>query len=210
MGPTIPAFQSGTYHDGHLTWLSPNRLNRPPKSILSLCVLLYQLKVKLFHNNPQSLISMRKPLYTIQFISLICKKRLSPPLTMAGAWTRTPTTTMTCCTYYYYSMVLLMVFLSSWRSCDGLGTFGFEIHHRFSDPVKGILGVDGLPEKGSADYYVAMAHRDRIIRGRHLASINDQSPLVFAGGNDTYRIDTLGLYDPYSTPQIIIQIYVFS
>ena len=99
-----------------------------------------------------------------------------------------------------------MVFLSLWRSCDGLGTFGFEIHHRFSDPVKGILGVDELPEKGSVDYYVAMAHRDRIIRGRHLASINDQSPLAFSGGNDTFL--SLGLYDPYSTPQIIIQFCV--
>ena len=127
---------------------------------------------------------------------------------MARAWTPT-TTTMTCCTYYY-SIVLLMVLLSLWRSCDGLGTFGFEIHHRFSDPVKGILGVDELPEKGSVDYYVTMAHRDRIIRGRHLASINDQSSLVFAAGNDTYRLRSLGLYDPYSTPQIIIQIYVFS
>ncbi|XP_075654378.1 aspartyl protease family protein 1-like isoform X1 [Castanea sativa] len=96
-----------------------------------------------------------------------------------------PTTTMNCCTYYY-SIILVMVLLSSWRSCDGLGTFGFEIHHRFSDPVKGILGVDKLPEKGSVDYYVAMAHRDRIIRGRHLASINDQSPLAFSGGNDTF------------------------
>ncbi|KAK4583878.1 hypothetical protein RGQ29_021842 [Quercus rubra] len=109
---------------------------------------------------------------------------------MARAWNTT--TTMTCCTYYYCIIILLMVLLSSWRSCDGLGTFGYGIHHRFSDPVKGILGVDELPEKGSADYYVAMAHRDRIIRGRHLASINDQSPLAFSGGNDTYLLNSLG------------------
>ena len=31
--------------------------------------------------------------------------------------------------------------------------------------IKQILGFDGLPEKGSIEYYVAMAHRDRIIRG---------------------------------------------
>ncbi|XP_050241688.1 aspartyl protease family protein 1-like [Quercus robur] len=109
---------------------------------------------------------------------------------MARPWTTT--TTMTCCTYYYCIIILLMVLLSSWRSCDGLGTFGYGIHHRFSDPVKGILGVDELPEKGSVDYYVAMAHRDRIIRGRHLASINDQSPLAFSGGNDTVLINSLG------------------
>jgi hypothetical protein len=108
---------------------------------------------------------------------------------MAWAWT-----SISCTNSFnsrsYILLVLLLLGLNS-RSCYGLGTFGFDIHHRFSDPVKQILGSDGLPEKGSLEYYVAMANRDRIIRGRHLAS-NNQSPLTFAYGNDTLFIDTLG------------------
>ena len=93
-------------------------------------------------------------------------------------------------------VILLLLGLSS-QSCNGLGTFGFDIHHRFSDTVKAILGADGLPEKGSVEYYAAMARRDRIIQGRHLAaSNNQQSPLTFANGNNTLTDPSLSLYDP--------------
>lgn len=95
--------------------------------------------------------------------------------------------------------VLCVLFLGlGSRICYGFGpTFGFNIHHRFSDPVKGILGVHDLPVKGSVDYYVSMAHRDHLIRARHLAVIDGQSsPLTFANGNDTVLISSLGLYDP--------------
>ncbi|KAA8547546.1 hypothetical protein F0562_003975 [Nyssa sinensis] len=78
------------------------------------------------------------------------------------------------------------------KSCDGFGTFGFDIHHRYSDPVKGILDLDGLPEKGSLEYYTAMAHRDRLIHGRRLADTVDPTPLAFAYGNETFRIPSLG------------------
>ena len=208
-----------THHDWQRIWLiammdsvfdfrlrGSTDLLSPISLSLSLSVLLKQLK--LFDKNPLIPSFWCVNLCNTSQVYFSLQKLLSPPLTMARAWNTT--TTMTCCTYYYCIIILLMVLLSSWRSCDGLGTFGYGIHHRFSDPVKGILGVDELPEKGSADYYVAMAHRDRIIRGRHLASINDQSPLAFSGGNDTYLLNSLGLYDPYSTPQIIIQICVFS
>ncbi|KAK9990107.1 hypothetical protein SO802_025092, partial [Lithocarpus litseifolius] len=87
-------------------------------------------------------------------------------------------------------ILLLLLDLSS-QSCNGLGTFGFDIHHRFSDTVKAILGADGLPEKGSVEYYAAMARRDRIIQGRHLAASNNQSPLTFANGNNTLTDPTL-------------------
>jgi hypothetical protein len=99
-------------------------------------------------------------------------------------------------TYYSFMLFVLLVGFGS-RSCYGFGSqFGFDVHHRLSDPVLGLLGVEGLPEKGSVEYYVAMAHRDRILRGRHLASSNDQSsPLTFANGNDTYFSASLGLYD---------------
>ncbi|XP_059438155.1 aspartyl protease family protein 1-like isoform X2 [Corylus avellana] len=95
----------------------------------------------------------------------------------------------------YYSFILFVLLLGfGSRSCYGFGLqFGFDVHHRYSDPVQGILGDEGLPVKGSVEYYVAMAHRDRIIRDRHLAASNDQSfPLTFSGGNDTYRILPFG------------------
>ncbi|XP_041016833.1 aspartyl protease family protein 1-like isoform X1 [Juglans microcarpa x Juglans regia] len=78
------------------------------------------------------------------------------------------------------------------RICYGF-RFGFDIHHRFSDPVKGFLGLDDLPEKGSLDYYVVMAYRDRLIRARHLAASYGQSSLLtFANGNDTFFTGSLG------------------
>ncbi|KAL8463260.1 hypothetical protein ACS0TY_034051 [Phlomoides rotata] len=73
--------------------------------------------------------------------------------------------------------------------------FGFDIHHRYSDTVKDFLTIDGLPEKGSLDYYAAMAHRDHLSKSRRLATTPTASPFhTFLGGNDTYRISSLGLY----------------
>jgi hypothetical protein len=74
----------------------------------------------------------------------------------------------------------------------------------------GILGDEGLPVKGSVEYYVALAHRDRIIRARHLAASNDQSfPLTFSGGNYTYRITPLGQYDPFKPVPEFFILYSF-
>ncbi|GLT74142.1 hypothetical protein SLA2020_459560 [Shorea laevis] len=89
------------------------------------------------------------------------------------------------------AVVLLVVGLGS-GSCYGFGTVGFDIHHRFSDPVKGILGVDDLPPKGSVEYYNAWAKRDRIFHGRRLAEANDQTPVTFLDGNETIRVDAFG------------------
>lgn len=75
------------------------------------------------------------------------------------------------------------------QSIEAYGTFGFDIHHRYSDAVKGFFDFDGLPEKGTLEYYSAMANRDRIIRGRHLA---DVTPVTFVDGNETVRINGLG------------------
>ncbi|KAL6959902.1 saccharopepsin [Sarracenia purpurea var. burkii] len=87
---------------------------------------------------------------------------------------------------------LLIAFLGL-RSCEAFGTFGFDVHHRYSDPVRGFLDLHGLPEKGSIDYYAVMAHRDHFLRGRKLAGTNVSStPLTFAGGNETYLISSLG------------------
>ncbi|RVX16643.1 Aspartyl protease family protein 1 [Vitis vinifera] len=93
------------------------------------------------------------------------------------------------------SWVLVVVLISGWVSqiCYGLGTFGFDMHHRFSDPVKGILDVDDLPEKLSLQYYKAMAHRDWVIHGRRLSTSDEvKPPLTFSDGNETYRLSSLG------------------
>lgn len=96
--------------------------------------------------------------------------------------------------------LLVSVFILGWasRTCSGFGSYGFDIHHRFSDPVKAILGSDELPEKGSAEYYAAMAHRDRLIRGRHLSTADETTPLTFVYGNETYQIGAFGQYGLFS------------
>lgn len=99
----------------------------------------------------------------------------------------------TCFPPISHHVLVLVLLLLCMNFRYGFGTLTFDIHHRFSDPVKGILDVDELPEKGSVPYYVAMAHRDRLIRGRHLASNNDQmAQLTFNYGNNTYRLNSLG------------------
>ncbi|XP_054824275.1 aspartyl protease family protein 1 isoform X2 [Prosopis cineraria] len=87
-------------------------------------------------------------------------------------------------------LLFLVMSLASQR-CYCVRTFEFDVHHRFSDPVKGILGVQDLPEKGSREYYVAMSHRDRIFRGRGLVG-GDRTVLTFADGNETYRLSSFG------------------
>lgn len=95
----------------------------------------------------------------------------------------------------FTSLYVLLMFLCCCPTCShGFGTFGFNIHHRYSDAVKGILAVDDLPEKGSFSYYSALVHRDRVFRGRGLAMERNQTQLTFEYGNGTYRLDSLGLY----------------
>ncbi|KAK1261838.1 Aspartic proteinase-like protein 1 [Acorus gramineus] len=77
---------------------------------------------------------------------------------------------------------------------DERKTFGFEIHHRFSDPVRRWWaersGGESLPEKGTVEYYAHLAFRDRVFRGRRLS---DADPTVsFSEGNGTFRINDLG------------------
>ncbi|XP_042054082.1 aspartyl protease family protein 1-like [Salvia splendens] len=91
--------------------------------------------------------------------------------------------------------VLLILFVC-WISCggaDAYGLFGFDVHHRYSDTVKDFLDVRGLPEKDSLDYFAAMAHRDHLFKARRLATTPASSPfLTFFGGNETYRLSSLG------------------
>ncbi|KAL8553776.1 hypothetical protein ACS0TY_002167 [Phlomoides rotata] len=89
--------------------------------------------------------------------------------------------------------VVLLIVFACWINARSGEAFGFDIHHRYSDTVKDFLTVDGLPEKGSLDYYAAMAHRDHLSKSRRLATTPAASPfLTFLGGNDTYRLSSLG------------------
>lgn len=100
------------------------------------------------------------------------------------------------------NFILIFIFLvgscSSSRLIQGFGTYGFDIHHRYSDPVKGILDINDhlqLPQMGSVHYYSAMAHRDRIFHRRRLAGAGDptvESSLAFLDGNETYQLPSLG------------------
>ncbi|ESQ45381.1 hypothetical protein EUTSA_v10010302mg [Eutrema salsugineum] len=92
--------------------------------------------------------------------------------------------------------VLLSVLVASWglKICEAAGKFSFEVHHVFSDAVKQNLGfADNLvPEVGSLEYFKVLAHRDQLIRGRGLASNNDEPPVTFMRGNRTLALDLLG------------------
>ncbi|KAJ4962897.1 hypothetical protein NE237_022836 [Protea cynaroides] len=101
--------------------------------------------------------------------------------------------TSTCSRKFQLFLLLLfgVILVSSLQSCYGQQTFGFDVHHRFSDPIRQMFPGDHLPEKGTFDYYKALAHRDLLIHGRRLASTADQI-LAFADGNITYRIDEMG------------------
>lgn len=78
-------------------------------------------------------------------------------------------------------------------------TIGLEMHHRFSDRVREWAEARGgarWPERRSAEYYAALAHHDRALRGRFLASGGNSSDelLAFAArGNITLNIPSLGL-----------------
>nr|XP_043616722.1 aspartyl protease family protein 1-like isoform X2 [Erigeron canadensis] len=100
-----------------------------------------------------------------------------------------------------YNLILVTygLILCNLRLINGFGTYGFNIHHRYSDPVKGILDIDdhNLPKMGSLYYYSAMAHRDRLFHRRRLAGSGSGDPslessLTFLDGNETFRIPALG------------------
>lgn len=73
-------------------------------------------------------------------------------------------------------------------------SFGFDMHHRFSDRVRQWAKSmprdlpGGWPEKGTAEYYAALVGHDR---GRSLSEV--AAKLTFSDGNETIRISSLGL-----------------
>ncbi|KAL5982523.1 hypothetical protein ACLOJK_016596 [Asimina triloba] len=86
----------------------------------------------------------------------------------------------------------LLIFLLSPSSA--LSTFGFDVHHRFSDPVRRLPAFRDAhwPRKGTVDYYAALADHDLAIHGRRLSSLSGNDSLTFYDGNATVRISSLG------------------
>lgn len=82
-------------------------------------------------------------------------------------------------------------------------TISFELHHKFSARVQEWAASRGgggssrdLPPKGTAEFYATLAHHDRRLHGRLLASSDNSSAELLAFspyGNVTTKIDSLGL-----------------
>ncbi|KAI3962546.1 hypothetical protein MKW92_030438 [Papaver armeniacum] len=100
------------------------------------------------------------------------------------------------CSRIYLTTLLLVfsMYIQEFKYCNAFQTFGFQMHHRYSDQVKSIMGGDNLPEKGNLEYYAAMVHRDKVFRGRGLAETDDGDSklLTFSDGNQTFHIASLG------------------
>ncbi|XP_077246673.1 eukaryotic aspartyl protease family protein [Tasmannia lanceolata] len=99
-----------------------------------------------------------------------------------------------CYDFLLFFISLSLAFSLTFQNSHGR-TFSFDLHHRFSDPVKKWVSEKSgtgfqWPEKGSIDYYSALADQDRVIRGRGLAS--DEQMLTFSDGNITCKIPSLG------------------
>ncbi|KAL8028856.1 hypothetical protein ABFX02_14G188600 [Erythranthe guttata] len=90
---------------------------------------------------------------------------------------------------------LMVIAFACWinaKISKAFGTFGFDIHHRYSDTVKQSLNGDGLPEEGTIDYYNALAHRDQVIMGRRLAATSTPILTFYSvDGNETYSVTAI-------------------
>lgn len=98
--------------------------------------------------------------------------------------------------------LLMPIWVLSFKLSHGR-IFTFEMHHRFSEPVKNWSNSTGKlsywPVKGSFEYYAVLVHRDHLLRGRKLSDIN--ASLSFSDGNSTFRISSLGFLH-YTTVQL--------
>ncbi|KAL0375693.1 UNVERIFIED_CONTAM: Aspartyl protease family protein 1 [Sesamum calycinum] len=94
---------------------------------------------------------------------------------------------------------LFLIAFACWinaKSSEAFGTFGFDIHHRYSDTVKDFLDVDGLPAKGSLDYNAAMAHRDQLFKARRLATSPPPLPFSLSSMATTLSVSALSDFLP--------------
>lgn len=96
----------------------------------------------------------------------------------------------------FFLLITIWVFS---KTCNGR-VFTFKMHHRFSDSFKNWSGLTKTwPEKGSFEYYAALAHRDQMLRGRRLSDAD--ASLAFSDGNSTFRISSLGFLH-YTTVEL--------
>lgn len=96
----------------------------------------------------------------------------------------------------FFLLITIWVFS---KTCKGR-VFTFKMHHRFSDSFKNWSGLTrNWPEKGSFEYYAALAHRDQMLRGRRLSDAD--ASLAFSDGNSTFRISSLGFLH-YTTVEL--------
>ncbi|KAJ6990618.1 aspartic proteinase-like protein 1 isoform X2 [Populus alba x Populus x berolinensis] len=96
----------------------------------------------------------------------------------------------------FFLLITIWVFS---KTCNGR-VFTFKMHHRFSDSFKNWSGLTkNWPEKGSFEYYAALAHRDQMLRGRRLSDAD--ASLAFSDGNSTFRISSLGFLH-YTTVEL--------
>ncbi|XP_072968147.1 aspartyl protease family protein 1-like [Typha angustifolia] len=98
--------------------------------------------------------------------------------------------------------ILLLLFLAAaaifaFSSCSA-ATFGFDIHHRFSTPVRRWAETHGHPgawwpeKEGTAEYYAALARHDRALHRRFLADSSSSELITFSDGNETFMFSSLG------------------
>ncbi|XP_047316376.1 aspartyl protease family protein 1 [Impatiens glandulifera] len=99
--------------------------------------------------------------------------------------------------FIFFFFFFLISFLSFHR-CN-CRIFTFEMHHRFSEPVKrwshassGNVSSIDWPTKGTIDYYERLADHDRLLRGRRISELVHDTLLTFSDGNSTFRISSLG------------------
>ncbi|KAI3971467.1 hypothetical protein MKW92_033638 [Papaver armeniacum] len=99
-----------------------------------------------------------------------------------------------CSKYLFTLFLVFLICFQNAKNFNALQTFDFEIHHRFSDQVKAIMGGDNLPEIGSREYYAAMGHRDKVFHGRALAENDNNSKLLtLSDGIEASYIGSIGL-----------------
>lgn len=99
---------------------------------------------------------------------------------------------------FFLVLTALSFFIAASGGGGGGGRLGLGLHHRFSPPVRRWVesrGRDlpgGWPEKGTVEYYAALAGHDG---GRALnGGGGGAAPAVtFSEGNATIKVSSLGL-----------------
>ncbi|KAG9143356.1 hypothetical protein Leryth_022597 [Lithospermum erythrorhizon] len=73
----------------------------------------------------------------------------------------------------FHILAAAAIFVLCVQRTEALGTFEFPLHHKYSEIVKKILKIDGIPDKNTFAYHARMLHHD----GRRLAVKFGSTPL---------------------------------